>query len=199
VAWWALFSDSRALEATDEISLQAFQQEEVAAKEAVPVPAPRSVETIPAAAAPGESQRPGQAPSPKRSRRILILRGARWQWLAPAGALAAGLLVWIALHENQPLSAPDLKQVQVATSQTPPQPAPSASTTVRQASPQAKTVLTKPQSPADEFAADGVNTRSAAHATKSREKADYLAQVSPPQPLADKESRFAKGRKPRCL
>jgi len=88
------------LEATDEISLQAFQQEEVAAKEAVPVPAPRSVETIPAAAAPGESQRPGQAPSPKRSRRILILRGARWQWLAPAGALAAGLLVWIALHEK---------------------------------------------------------------------------------------------------
>ena len=180
------------LEATDEISLQAFQQEEVAAKEAVPVPAARNVKTIPAAAAPGESQRPGPAPSPKRSRRILLLRGARWQWLAPAGALAAGLLVWIALHENQPLSAPDLKQVQVATSQTPPQPAPSASTTVRQASPQAKTVLTKPQSPADEFAADGANTRSAAHATKSREKADYLAQVSPPQPLADKESRLRK-------
>jgi hypothetical protein len=26
----------------------------------------------------------------------------RWQWLAPAGAMAAGLLVWVALHENQP-------------------------------------------------------------------------------------------------
>jgi hypothetical protein len=151
------------LEATDEISLQAFQQEEVAAKEAVP--------------------------SPKRSRRILLLRGARWQWLAPAGALAAGLLVWIALHENQPLSAPDLKQVQVATSQAPPQPAPSVSSTVRPAPPQAKTVLTKPQSAADEFAVDGANARSAPEAKKSREKADYLAQVSPSRPLADKEGR----------
>ena len=180
------------LEATDEISLQAFQQEEVAAKEAVPVPVARNVEMIPAAPASGESQRPGQAPSPKRSRRILLLRGARWQWLAPAGALAAGLLVWIALHENRPLSAPDLNQVQVATSQTPPQPAPSVSTTVREAAPQAKTILTKPQSAADEFAVDGTNTRSAADVAKSREKKDYLAQVSPPRSLADKESRLRK-------
>ena len=180
------------LEATDEISLQAFQQEEVAAKEAVPLSAARNVETVPAAAASSESQRPGQAPSPKRSRRILLLRGARWQWLAPAGALAASLLVWIALHENQQLSAPSPKQVQVATSQAPPQPAPSVSATVREASPQPKTVLTKPQSAADEFAVDGANARSAADATKSREKKDYSEQVSPPRSLADKESRLRK-------
>jgi len=180
------------LEATDEISLQAFQQEEVAAKEAVPVPVARNVEMIPAAPASGESQRSRQAPSPKRSRRILLLRGARWQWLAPAGALAASLLVWIALHEDRPLSAPDLKQVQVATSQAPPQPAPSVSTTVREAAPQAKTILTKPPSAADEFAVDGTNTRSAADVAKSREKKDYLAQVSPPRSLADKESRLRK-------
>ena len=183
------------LEATDEISLQAFQREEAAAKEAVPVPAVRNVETISAAAAPGESQRPGQAPSPKRSRRILLLRGARWQWLAPAGTLAASLLVWIALHENRPLSAPSLKQDQVATSQAPPQPAPPVSAAVRESSPQAKTVLTKPQSAADEFAVNGANARSAANATKSREKRDYLAQVPPPQPLADKESRLRKDAK----
>lgn len=29
------------------------------------------------------------------------LRGPRWLWLIPAGALAAGLLVWIGFHENQ--------------------------------------------------------------------------------------------------
>src|SRR5205814_6898169 len=40
---------------------------------------------------------------PNKSRIITISRGVRWQWLAPAGALAAGLLVWVAWHENQPL------------------------------------------------------------------------------------------------
>src|SRR4029077_11201477 len=61
-----------------------------------------------------------------------------------------------------------------------------------EAPPQAKTVLTKPQSTAEEFAVDGANARSAAGATKSHEKKDYSAQVSPSQPLADKESRLRK-------
>ena len=39
---------------------------------------------------------------PKKSRPTPVFRGVRWQWLAPAGALAAGLLVWVAWHENQP-------------------------------------------------------------------------------------------------
>src|SRR5204863_35643 len=37
----------------------------------------------------------------KKSARVLLFGGARWPWLAPAGALAAGLLVWMVLHENQ--------------------------------------------------------------------------------------------------
>src|SRR5260370_41621032 len=67
------------LETTDEISLQAFEQEEVVAKGAAPMPAARNVETFPATAGPNQSQRAAQAAPPKRSRRALLLRGARWQ------------------------------------------------------------------------------------------------------------------------
>jgi len=183
------------LEATDEISLQAFEQEEVVAKGAVSVLAARNVEVFPAAA-PSQSPRAAQAAPPKKSRRALLLRGARWQWLAPAGALAAGLLVWIALHENQPLSPPSLNHVQIATKQAPPPPPPSVSTTVHEASPPPKAALSKPSSAVDEFAS--ANTRGAAHATKSREKQDYLAQVSPSQSLAHKESRLRKDEEPRA-
>jgi hypothetical protein len=176
------------LEATDEISPQAFEQEEVVAKGAVSVLAARNVEVFPAAA-PSQSPRAAQAAPPKKSRRALLLRGARWQWLAPAGALAAGLLVWIALHENQPLSPPSLNHVQIATKQAPPPPPPSVSTTVHEAPPP-KTALSKPQSATDEFAS--ANTRGAADAMKSNQKLDSLARVSPSQPLADKEGRLRK-------
>jgi hypothetical protein len=176
------------LEATDEISLQAFEQEEVVAKGAVSVLAARNVEAFPAAA-PSQSPRAAQAAPPKKSRRALLLRGARWQWLAPAGALAAGLLVWIALHENQPLSPPSLNHVQIATKQAPPPPPPSVSTTVHEAPPP-KAALSKPQSATDEFAS--ANTRGAADAMKSNQKLDSLARVSPSQPLADKEGRLRK-------
>src|SRR5216683_2731429 len=176
------------LEATDEISLQAFEQEEVVAKGAVSVLAARNVEVFPAAA-PSQSPRAAQAAPPRKSRRALLLRGTRWQWLAPAGALAAGLLVWIALHENQPLSPPSLNHVQIATKQAPPPPPPSVSTTVHEAPPP-KAALSKPQSATDEFAS--ANTRGAADAMKSNQKLDSLARVSPSQPLADKEGRLRK-------
>ncbi len=178
------------LETTDEISLQAFEQEEVVAKGAAPVPAARNFEAFPASAAPSQSHRAAEVATPKRSRRALLLRGARWQWLAPAGALAAGLLVWIALHENQPLPLPSPKQVQVASNQAPPPPAPSVSAATREVSPPPRAALSKPSSAGDEFAA--ANTRGAADATKSREKQDYRAQVSPSQPLAEEESRLRK-------
>src|SRR5712692_2647029 len=160
------------LEATDEISLQAFEEEEVVAMGSEPVMAARNLETLPAAAAPSQRQSASGPTPPKKSRRVLLLRGARWQWLAPAGAIAAGLLVWIALHENQPLPLPSLKQVQVATNQAPPPPPPSVSRAVREASPPPKAALTKPQSAADEFA--GANTRGASGAIKSDEKRGYL-------------------------
>src|SRR6202158_5968858 len=100
------------LEATDGISLQPAEQEEVlAGKKSDPVIAARNLESFLAAAAPSQSPRAPAAAPPKKSRRALILRGARWQWLAPAGAIAAGLLVGIALHENQALAPPGLKEI----------------------------------------------------------------------------------------
>lgn len=176
------------LEATDEISLQALEEEVVVARGSERVMAARNFETLPAAAAPSQSPS-GPAP-PKKSRRVLLLRGARWQWLAPAGAIAAGLLAWIALHENQPLSPPSLKQVQFATNQAPPPPAPSVSRAVQEIPPSAKAAPAKPQSAADEFAS--ARARSASSAMKSSGKPDYLAQVSPSTPPVDKESSLRK-------
>jgi Photosynthesis system II assembly factor YCF48 len=180
------------LEATDEISFLAAEREEVLRKSSEPVVAPRNVEAFPAAPAPGQSQGAAGAAPPKKSRRALLLRGARWQWLAPAGAIAAGLLVWIALHENQPLPLPSLKQVQVATNQAPPPPTPSVSTAVPEISPSAKAALQKRPSAADEFASR--NTPGASGAVKPDGKQEYLAQVSPSKSMADKESRLGKDR-----
>ena len=180
------------LEATDEISLQDSMQEGVFSRESEKVTAARNLETVSAAAAPGKSETAAVAAPPKKSRRVLLLRGARWQWLAPAGAIAAGLLVWIALHENQPLTPPSLKQVQVATSQPPSPPPPSLSKAAQELSPTANAASKKPPAAAHEFGIDGANARSASDAAKSSGKQDYLAQVSPARPLADKESRLRK-------
>jgi hypothetical protein len=150
----------------------------------------RNLEGFSAVAAASQSQRAAETVPSRKSRRVLLLRGARWRWLAPAGALAAGLLVWIALHENQPLQLPSLKQVQIATKQVPPPPPPSVSVTVPESSPPANAALSKPRSATDEFAA--ANSRGASDAVKSREKQLYLAQVSPSTPPADKESSLRK-------
>ncbi len=161
------------LETTDEIPLQAAQEDQVFAQTAATSVAVASTKP--------------QTPSPealaRKSRRARLLRGPRWQWLAPGGAIAAGLLVWIALHENQPLPLPSLKQDQVATNQAPPPP--SVSRAKQEVSPSPKAVPAKPQSAADEFAS--VKTRSASGSEKTDSKEEYLAQVSPPKPLVDKE------------
>jgi hypothetical protein len=82
------------LEATDSISLQPLEKEEVVTAVAS------------AASAAGEARSSRKEVSvtlPDRSRVTSISRGVRWQWLAPAGALAAGLLIWVAWHENRTL------------------------------------------------------------------------------------------------
>jgi hypothetical protein len=175
------------LEATDGISLQALEQEEVLAKESAPVTAARNLEAVPAAAVPGQAQR---AATPKKSRRVILLRGARWQWLAPAGAIAAGLLVWIALHENRTLAPPDLRQVQVATNQAPPSPAPPVSKPVQEPSPTAKAAPTNPPYAADQLAA--ADARAASGAMEEKRTRDSLSRVSPARTLNDKESAVRK-------
>jgi hypothetical protein len=174
------------LEATDGIYLQA-EQEEVVAKEVAPVMAARNLEALPAAAAPSQSQ---HAAPPKKSRRVILLRGARWQWLAPAGAIAAGLLVWIALHENRTLAPPDLKPVQIATNQAPPPPAPPVSRQVQEVSPSAKAAVSKSQSSADQTVAADALTASGAGTEKHRR--DSLARVSPSRTRTEKESAVRK-------
>ena len=163
------------LEATDGISLPSAERQKTLAKQ----PEPVLVAQNPQAA------RAAEAAPPRKSRRVLLLRGARWQWLAPAGAIAASLLVWIALHENRWLAPQGLEQVQVAKNQAPPPPPPSISTVPQAVTPSAKDAAKLPQSTADEFA--GANARSASGALKSGGKQDHLAQASPQKPLADKE------------
>src|SRR5260370_24907935 len=153
--------------------------------------AARNLESFPAAAAASQSQRAAEAAPPTKARRARVLRGAPWVWVAPGGAIAAGLLVWIALHENQPLPPPSLNQVQLATNQPPPSPPTSSvSRAVQEASPAAKAALKKSQSAADEFAS--ANPHGASDAMKPNQKLDYLARVSPSKPLAEKESRLRK-------
>src|SRR5260370_17112339 len=99
--------------------------------------AARTLESFPEATAASQSQRADIAAPSRKSRRALLLKGARWQWLAPAGAIPAGLLVWIALHENQPLPRPALPENEsnVAQNREPAAPLPSVSVGVPQPSP----------------------------------------------------------------
>ncbi len=181
------------LEATDDISLQAVEQEEVlTAREPARVMVARNLESLPAAQAPGRRQLAAGTAPPKKSRRVLLLRGARWRWLAPAGAIAASLLVWVALHENRPPPLPALSKSEnkVALDQAPAPPISSGSPAAREAAPRPSTPVTKPPSAVDEIAA--ANARGSRGAMKPSEKRDYLAQASPSKPLVDKEADLRK-------
>ena len=95
------------LEATDAIPLRA--SEEASEKEEALLP--KSAELLAVAR---DGGKPTPAKFPQKSRITEISRGVRWRWLAPAGALAAGLLVWVAWHENQPLPWRTQREVKTA-------------------------------------------------------------------------------------
>jgi hypothetical protein len=88
------------LEVTDEISVDAIQDEYqshhvLGMKEPdLPVLAPAGVQASAPAALPTFD------PAKSQDRRLKPRRAANWRWLAPAGAIAAGLLLWIGFHEN---------------------------------------------------------------------------------------------------
>ncbi len=114
------------LESTDQIPLEAADKEEaLAMKESVAAMATQNLETLPAAAAPGKSQAAAETRLREKARPSRL--SSRWRWLAPAGALAAGLLVWIAVHENEKPRLPALPTTQIAKNQEPPASAPSSS------------------------------------------------------------------------
>src|SRR6266513_198898 len=79
------------LEAPDEIPWPAADQAKVPAQGEPALLASASYQSQPASPLTPAKKSPG----------VLLFGGARWPWLAPAGALAAGLLVWMVLHENQ--------------------------------------------------------------------------------------------------
>jgi hypothetical protein len=138
--------------------------------------------------------RPVAATPPRKSRRLLLMRGARWQWLAPAGALAAGLLVWVALHENQPLSLTSSRQSEgkMAQNQAPAAPVPSLSAAVPQSSAPAKSAvtLTRPQSPAEEYAIS--NDRGDSATTKQSQMLRGAVRTRSVKPTDEKELRERK-------
>ena len=99
------------LETTDAIPLPSAQQVDAFSK----------TESQPAAASPSL---PVAAAVPARVRSLRLVAGTRWRWLVPASAVAAGLLVWISLHENQPPALPAANEIKIAKNQEPPAAAP---------------------------------------------------------------------------
>lgn len=88
------------LEATDSITMPAAEKQEVVVMS------------------------PARAALPEKPRASRLSHGVRWQWLAPAGALAAGLLVWVAWHENQRPGLPAANEIKMAKAQEPSSPLP---------------------------------------------------------------------------
>jgi hypothetical protein len=107
------------LEATDELPLGVDPQEHQG-QNVLNMPEPDHSAFAHAAPVPAASRAAGAA---RVSRLRRVRPGANWRWLAPAGALAAGLLIWVAVHESSP------PQFQLAKNQQPAAP-PSSSATV---------------------------------------------------------------------
>jgi hypothetical protein len=115
----------------------------------------------------------------------------RWQWLAPAGALAAGLLVWVAWHENQPPQVKAPTEITTARVEQPATPQPSTT-------PQAPASTSAEQSrsdqlaslPKDQGAIGGAAPAKIAPEAKNLklEKSDSRARVASPKLPADKEA-----------
>src|SRR5260370_5229379 len=134
------------LETSDEIPLQAAEEDQVFAKTA----------SAPVISASSQTHAPVEKAPPLKSRRARLLKGARWQWLAPAGAIAAGSLVGIALHENQPFPRPALPENEnkVAQSREPAAPLHSVSPASPQSSAPSKSAasLPHPKPPVRQYA-----------------------------------------------
>jgi hypothetical protein len=159
------------LETTDSIALPASEKQEVL----VMTPAPATL--------------------PRKPRASRISYGVRWRWLAPAGAVAAGLLVWVAWHENRPPKLPAADEIKMAKAQESSTPLP------------ADTRQAPPSPSSDELDAVARNrgvggsgtggiasskTLEEAGKLKQQDKFDSLARAVPAKPFADKEAELRK-------
>ncbi len=171
------------LEATDSIPLPVNTEEEAVMTVAAPV----SAATRDRDAA--QSRLPGKARSPRP------IRGPRWLWLAPAGALAAGLLVWVAWHEEKP-QLPGSSEVKIAKVQ---EPITSAPPVARQdpAAPSSDQ-LPSDQLPDHSKARDAIGGLESSKvlnesgSLKQQGKFDSRTRGAPAKPSAEKESALRK-------
>ena len=109
------------LEATDDLLVE-VNQEEHQAQNVLTMPEPDLAQVSAEAPTPAA---PRITAATRVSRLRKATRGANWRWLAPTGALAAGLLLWVSFHETKP------PQFQLAKNQQPPAPS-SAPATIPQ-------------------------------------------------------------------
>src|ERR1700674_2070262 len=104
-----------------------------------------------------------------------------WRWLAPAGALAAGLLVWAAVHEKQPAKALQTVKIEVADNR-PPTPPPPVETPATVEGEKAKRLVRSSK------ATMGADKRAATSEVLQNRKAELAAKAVPASP----EGAFAK-------
>lgn len=118
---------------------------------------------------------------PQKARAPIPIRGARWAWLVPAGALAASLLVWVGMHENRRQSALSHEsEVKMAKVQEPASPPPAPATRQAPASPSTDQISTLSEN-AREEASGAIG--GAAKGERAKE-VESLKQLYAPQPNA---------------
>jgi hypothetical protein len=150
-----------------------------------------ATDTIPLRASEDASEKQQALPKfPEKSRIVPISRGVRWQWIAPAGALAAGLLVWVAWHENQTLpwkTPAPVKRARQEPPSLPPSPStprPAASRPLAQAQADQSASLPKDQAAGGLLSAE--ETRMP-QALKQLEKPEARVKSAPARPSANQE------------
>jgi hypothetical protein len=175
------------LEATDDIPLHAAEEEEVSAMtDARHAAAARSIKDMPRPAAPSQGQRAAAAAQPDRARSSRLAGGARWRWLTPAGAIAAGLLVWIAMHEHHRPGLPSSDEIKMAKNQEPAAPAPPVLTQAPSAPPLARSSPSNSRTAADELSS--YSERAESGNREERQIAALRAKGAFARASADKES-----------
>jgi hypothetical protein len=177
------------LEETDAIALEASEEKKVFRENrpaSVAAPASRAAAPMAAVAGRAEQKPIADTSRPDRTRRLRLLHGTRWRWLAPAGAIAAGLLVWIALHENQPAlhsvseESKIAKNLPASTPPIPPKPA--------LATPPSSNAIRTTQPVPNEVASSDGRAESYGLAQKQKQVLTAPSKAAPVTAYADKES-----------
>ncbi|HKW35495.1 MAG TPA: hypothetical protein VJN92_20960 [Candidatus Acidoferrum sp.] len=164
------------LEATDSLPLQLSENEEVLTAAAA---------TADAASESSSARKEVPETLPAKSRVTPISRGVRWQWLAPAGALAAGLIIWVAWRENRSLLNPPT-EIKTARLEPPAAPPPPVTRDGREAaSAEELSRISKDQSAVGSAVAKpSPETKN----LKQFEKPDTRGRVASSEPHTDKET-----------